>query len=53
MDVEGEAVAADQRALAFEINALRDKVDDLLFGCQDYAIIADAAAGSRAACRSG
>lgn len=39
-EIRVDVVAADQRALAFEINALRDRVDELLFGCQDYAIIA-------------
>ena len=39
-EIRVDTVAAEQRALAFEINSLRDKVDDLLFGCQDYAILA-------------
>ncbi|MEO8195169.1 MAG: class I SAM-dependent methyltransferase [Thermoanaerobaculia bacterium] len=39
-EIRVEAVGAEQRALAFEINSLRDRVDDLLFGCQDYAVIA-------------
>lgn len=39
-EIRLESVTAEQRSLAFEINSLRDHVDDLLFGCQDYAIIA-------------
>ena len=39
-EIRVDAVPPDQRALAFEINSLRDRVDDLLFGCQDYALIA-------------
>ena len=39
-EIRIDSVTAEQRALAFEINSLRDKLDDLLFGCQDYAVIA-------------
>jgi O-antigen chain-terminating methyltransferase len=38
-EIDPEQVSPDARELAFEINALRDKVDDLLFGFQDYAMI--------------
>ena len=33
-------VAADLRPLADQVNRLRDRLDDLLFGSQDYALIA-------------
>jgi SAM-dependent methyltransferase len=39
-EIRIDSVTPEQRALAFEINSLRDKLDDLLFGCQDYAVIA-------------
>lgn len=39
-EIRLDALSADQRVLAFELNSLRDRVDELLFGCQDYAMIA-------------
>jgi SAM-dependent methyltransferase len=38
-EIDPHQVSEDARRLAYEINALRDRVDDLLFGCQDYALI--------------
>ena len=35
-----EIVASPQARFADTHAALRDRVDDLLFGCQDYAVIA-------------
>lgn len=32
-------LAPEQRALAYEINLLRDRLDSLLFGAQDYAVV--------------
>ncbi|MEO8275994.1 MAG: class I SAM-dependent methyltransferase [Thermoanaerobaculia bacterium] len=40
-EIRVDSVAPDQRTLAFEINSLRDRMDDLLFGCQDYALVAN------------
>jgi O-antigen chain-terminating methyltransferase len=34
------ALPAEQRPLADSINRLRDRLDDLLFGYQDYALVA-------------
>lgn len=36
-----------QRALADRVNRLRDRLDDLLYGCQDYAIVATKPEASR------
>jgi hypothetical protein len=33
------AASEEQARLVFEINALRDRLDDLLFGWQDYAAL--------------
>lgn len=38
-ELDPQRVSPDARQLAFEINALRDRIDDLLFGCQDYAML--------------
>ena len=38
-EIDPNQVSPDARELAFEINALRDKVDELLFGHQDYAML--------------
>lgn len=38
-EIDPEQVSPDARELAFEINALRDRVDELLFGHQDYAML--------------
>lgn len=37
LDLSG--LPAEQRELAHQINGLRDRLDDLLFGAQDYALI--------------
>jgi len=38
-EIRSEAATPELRALIFEVNALRDRIDDLLFGCQDYALV--------------
>jgi SAM-dependent methyltransferase len=38
-EIDPQQVSPDARELAFEINALRDRIDELLFGCQDYAML--------------
>lgn len=38
LDLEG--LPADLRDLADQVNRLRDRLDDLLYGCQDYALVA-------------
>lgn len=39
-EVDLEGVPEEQRALADRVNRLRDVLDDLLFGYQDYAVVA-------------
>ena len=39
-ELDLESLPAEQRPLADSINRLRDRLDDLLFGFQDYALIA-------------
>jgi len=39
-EIDLQALPADQRPLADKVNRLRDLLDDLLFGHQDYAIVA-------------
>lgn len=39
-EIDLQALPEDQRPLADEVNRLRDLLDDLLFGCQDYALVA-------------
>ena len=46
-ELDLDALPAEQRALADSINRLRDRLDDLLFGFQDYALIATKPGGSR------
>ncbi len=38
-EIDLEALPAGQRELADRVNRLRDQLDDLLFGCQDYALV--------------
>jgi O-antigen chain-terminating methyltransferase len=38
-EIDPNQVSPDARQLAYELNALRDKVDELLFGHQDYAML--------------
>ncbi len=38
-EIRSEAATPELRSLIFEVNALRDRIDDLLFGCQDYALV--------------
>jgi SAM-dependent methyltransferase len=38
-EIDLAAVPEPQRELADRINRLRDRLDDLLFGCQDYALV--------------
>lgn len=38
-EIDLGAVAAEQRELADGVNRLRDRLDDLLFGAQDYALV--------------
>ncbi|MFN7940573.1 MAG: class I SAM-dependent methyltransferase [Thermoanaerobaculia bacterium] len=38
-EIESEKLPEDQRALAYQVNLLRDRLDDLLFGYQDYALV--------------
>jgi O-antigen chain-terminating methyltransferase len=38
-EIELSRVPAEQRALADAVNRLRDHLDDLLYGCQDFALI--------------
>lgn len=40
-EIELAALPADQRPLADQINRLRDRLDDLLFGCQDFALVGE------------
>ncbi len=39
-ELDLDSLPADQRPLADSINRLRDRLDDLLFGYQDYALVA-------------
>jgi len=39
-EIDLAAVPEDLRPLAHRINEVRDQLDDLLFGCQDYALLA-------------
>jgi SAM-dependent methyltransferase len=48
-EIDPAQVSPDARQLAFEINSLRDRVDELLFGCQDYAMLGTKPARSIAA----
>ncbi|HEX6201643.1 MAG TPA: methyltransferase domain-containing protein [Thermoanaerobaculia bacterium] len=45
-EIELAAVAEEQRALADRVNRLRDRLDDLLFGHQDYALVGTKPAGA-------
>jgi O-antigen chain-terminating methyltransferase len=47
-EIDLAALPADQRALADRVNRLRDGLDDLLFGHQDYALIGTRAAEAAA-----
>lgn len=47
-EIELAALPAEQQALADRVNRLRDDLDDLLFGHQDYALIGIRAAGAGA-----
>jgi len=38
-EIDLEAVPASQRSLADRVNRLRDRLDELLFGYQDYAVV--------------
>lgn len=38
-ELDPQKAAPELRQLVFEVNSLRDRVDDLLFGCQDYAML--------------
>ncbi|MFW6175764.1 MAG: methyltransferase domain-containing protein, partial [Acidobacteriota bacterium] len=38
-EIDVTALPEDQRTLADRVNRLRDVLDDLLFGCQDYAVV--------------
>lgn len=38
-EIDLAALAADQRPLADAVNRLRDRIDELLFGCQDYGLV--------------
>ncbi|MEZ5313010.1 MAG: class I SAM-dependent methyltransferase [Thermoanaerobaculia bacterium] len=38
-ELDPATAAPELRQLVFEVNSLRDRVDDLLFGCQDYAML--------------
>jgi SAM-dependent methyltransferase len=38
-EVDVEELPESARALALEVNLLRDRLDDLLFGAQDYALV--------------
>lgn len=38
-EIDVTAVPEDQRTLADRVNRIRDVLDDLLFGCQDYAVV--------------
>lgn len=40
-EIDLAAVPGEQRHLADRVNCLRDRLDDLLFGHQDYAIVAE------------
>lgn len=40
-EIDLEVVAPDQRELADQMNRLRDRLDDLLYGSQDYALVAE------------
>ena len=39
-EIELEPLPAESRPLAQAVNELRDRLDDLLYGCQDYAVVA-------------
>jgi SAM-dependent methyltransferase len=47
-EIELSRVPAEQRALADAVNRLRDHLDDLLYGCQDFALIGVKPAATRA-----
>lgn len=38
-EIDVTTLPEDQRTLADRVNRLRDVLDDLLFGCQDYAVV--------------
>jgi SAM-dependent methyltransferase len=40
-EIELSELPEEARALAHQVNALRDRLDELLFGFQDYAIVAE------------
>jgi SAM-dependent methyltransferase len=42
-EIELGALPEAQRPLADQINRLRDRLDDLLFGCQDFALVGEKA----------
>jgi O-antigen chain-terminating methyltransferase len=45
-EIDLQGLPAELGDLADQVNRLRDRLDDLLFGCQDYAFIATRPAGS-------
>lgn len=45
-EIDLAVVAEEQRALADRVNRLRDRLDDLLFGHQDYALVGVRPAGA-------
>jgi O-antigen chain-terminating methyltransferase len=44
-EVDPSGLTPELAALAYQVNALRDRLDELLFGCQDYALIGRKASG--------
>jgi hypothetical protein len=38
-EIEPESLPEEQRPLADRVNRLRDRLDDLLYGCQDFAVV--------------
>jgi SAM-dependent methyltransferase len=40
-EIDVEAVAPEQRELADQVNRLRDRLDEVLYGHQDYALVAE------------
>ncbi len=44
-EIRTETANAELRTLVFEVNAMRDRIDELLFGCQDYALVGTKPAG--------
>jgi O-antigen chain-terminating methyltransferase len=45
-EIDAQRLPPELADLADQVNRLRDRLDDLLFGCQDYAFVATRPAGS-------